>query len=176
MSLDANLIDLDSKVIYDISGGRHLYWMLPKLKGHRIIITHDNNEGMDIDLLEKFKGFGFREVLCDRLADELEIDFSNIPDDFYSICTSLVDLGYGIYFNKQLGWLPDDLKLEVGVDGVYNEFWYKIGNVKELVNCCNDLYSVSLAEAYTSNFGNCLSNKDFVDKLKLWSESVEVRD
>lgn len=63
MSLDANLIDLDDRVIYDISGGRHLWWILYKVKGHRIIVTHDNNESIDIEEEIKFESLNYKKSL-----------------------------------------------------------------------------------------------------------------
>lgn len=54
MSIEMKIIDLTEKKIYDIAGGRNLYWMLPFLKGHNICIEAyaSKNLGTYADLFE----------------------------------------------------------------------------------------------------------------------------
>ena len=174
MSLDATLIDLDDRVIYDISGGRHLWWLLPRLNKHRIIITHDNNEAMDLEIISKFESLRYKIVDCDSLSLELDIDFSILPEDFYSIRVNLVDLAYGICFNIQnLKWLPPDFKLNYGADEESKFCWFSVSGVGELVNCTDNLYSICLSGCYDSTFGNELSDKAFVENLKEFGKLVD---
>lgn len=174
MSLDANLIDLDDKVIYNISGGKHLWWMLPRVRGHRVIVTHDNNESSDLEDEIKFESLNYKKVCCDLLAEELGIDFSIVPKNFYSIRVNLVDLAYGIYFNAQyLNWMPEDLNLEYGIDEESSKYWFKISSITELLNCTNNLFSVSLSNCYPSSYGDDLCDKTFIENLKEFGKFVD---
>lgn len=167
MSLDANLIDLDDKIIYDISGGRHLWWMLPRVKGHRILITHDNNEGSDSYTEDKFKKLSYSKVSCDKLSEKLNINFDILPDDFYNIRVNLVDLAYGITFGREvMDYIPNDFKLEYGEDVECDTYWFKVSSVTELINCCSDLYDVCFSNYYPSNYGDDLKDNGFVESLK----------
>lgn len=180
MSLDANLIDLDDRVIYDISGGRHLWWMLPRVKGHRLIITHDDNAGMGAEEERKFISLGYKEVDCDLLSEELSIDFSILPECSYSISTNLVDLAYGIYFNAQhLNWIPEDFKLQHGVDEESGLFWFKVPSITKLLNCTDNLFSLSFSNCMHSCYGDNLMDKAFIENLKefgnLVNRNLEVK-
>ena len=168
MSLDATLIDLDDRILYNLSGGIHLWWMLPKVKGHRIIITHDNNCGTDFEEYTKFESLGYTKVDCDLLCDELDIDFSLLPEDSLKIAAALVDLGYGLFFKQQhLNYGIDDLKLENGIDKESRCTWFKIPSITSLLNCTECLQELIYSDEN-------LLNKDFIENLKEFGELADV--
>ena len=167
MSLDATLIDLDDRRLYNLSGGSHLWWMLPRVKDHRIIITHDNNSGTDFGDYTKFESLGYTKVDCDLLSKELGIDFSILTDEFPKIRRALVDLGYGLFFKQHhLNYEIDNLKLENGIDEESRCIWFKIPSITSLLNCTECLEELIFSD-------EDLLDKNFIEDLKEFGKLVD---
>lgn len=148
MSMDMNLIDLDDKIIYDVNGGRNLYWLLSKLAGHRICLDDDDNACQDI-YSDKAEELGFKKVdaayipECEANSIELMEDrypllwkyFNRIRRDIASITRDLnrdIDPEYyDVDYSKEVisGIKGKNIFQDIGYDSYSKLPWYKVQSI-----------------------------------------------
>lgn len=123
MSMDSNLYDLDTKIIYDTNGGRDLWWLLDSLIGHRVIIDHDNNEGYNAGREDSLLDNVFKQVNASTLEKPIEFQNKDVYEEHYLLRWTAVMLGRG---------LADDTKDFIDDKEIISQCTLTLGYDKEL--------------------------------------------